>query len=124
MSELRAGDKVHVSFDSEVGSDYGSKWIEIPGVGYWPLDAIDDRMTVRVVKRAEPVSSLGLVKTEADYDALPVGSVVAGLNSGDWHWTKTPSGDWSSPGVKFKPSTWLANYDCQRHILRHGWSDS
>ena len=54
MSEPGAGDTVRVSFDSEVNRDYGNTWIDIPGVGAWPLGAIDDRFTIEIIRRATP----------------------------------------------------------------------
>jgi len=71
----------------------------------------------------EPKKVAQLVAMEADFDELPVGSMVAGLWLGAVTWTKHSNKHWKSIGRDYKSSAELATRGTSTHaVIRRGWS--
>lgn len=74
------------------------------------------------IKTLEQTSTPRTVATEAEYAALPVGSVVHIPNG--FPWTKDDDGEWKSVPLGIpRSSAEISEYNIPRTILRHGWGD-
>ena len=65
------------------------------------------------------------VTTGADYDELPLGSVVKGTWQSDYFWTKLLNDLWVGNMSADMPASnqCLASETRTRQVVRHGWSE-
>lgn len=86
------------------------------------------RLKGKVLAATEALAALAVkprtVTTEAEYAALPVGSIVASQQYGDWPWVKSAGdGRWWWTGDKHSSDADKDLAGITRTVLREGWGD-
>jgi hypothetical protein len=106
------------AFDWEVsGQDGYSSWGEVIALAT-SVEVIKPGCEVKLT----PVGGQ-TATTEAEYEALPTGSLVASRRTQSTSWTKRGDNDWtssSSVGARYADAD---IWGITRQVLRHGWGD-